>query len=255
MCQICARSTPPFGIFLHSSAVVTVAERSIDVDTEKGENLKNKQAEQQSSGIEKNSIAIYRTKDGKTEIEVKLKEETVWLSQIKMARLFDKVVPTINEHIKNIYKEKELEQKSTIRKFRIVQTEGGRRVERPIDFYNLDVIISVGYRVKSLRGTQFRIWATKTLKDYLIQGYAVNQKRLSEQSVKLKELQDTIKFIKTKSSHPELSDQTQELLNIINEYANSLTLLYQYDKGTLKEIRGKKPEFILTYKDSQKLIV
>ena len=113
-------------------------------------------------------------------MDVRLEEETVWLSQKQMAELFDKDVRTINEHSGNIYKEAELDQKSTIRKFRIVQKEGNRNVSREIDFYNLDVIISVGYRISSLRGTQFRIWATKTLKDHLIKGYTVNEKRLLE---------------------------------------------------------------------------
>jgi hypothetical protein len=111
----------------------------------------------------KGEIVIYKSKEG-PKLEVHLKEETVWLTQKQMALLFDKGVPTINEHIKNIYKEGELDEKSTIRNFRIVQNEGGRQVERNMDFYNLDVIISVGYRVKSVNGTQFRIWATQTLK-------------------------------------------------------------------------------------------
>ena len=126
----------------------------------------------------KGEIVIYQTSKKEIELRVRLEEETVWLAQKQMAILFEKGIPTINEHIKNIHKEKELDKNSTIRKFRIVQTEGGRQVERDIEFYNLDVIISVGYRVKSHCGTQFRIWATKTLKDHLIKGYAINEKRL-----------------------------------------------------------------------------
>jgi len=127
--------------------------------------------------IKKGEIVIYKSKDG-PKLEVRLDKETVWLTQKQMALLFDKEISTINEHIKNIYKEGELDEKSTIRKFRIVQNEGGRRVKRDIEFYNLDVIISVGYRVKSLRGTQFRIWATKTLKQHLVKGYIINEKQL-----------------------------------------------------------------------------
>jgi len=108
----------------------------------------------------KNEIIIYTTTDGKETFEVNLKKETVWLSQKQMTSLFEKDVRTINEHIGNIYKEKELIKSSTIRKFRIVQIEGKRQVERMRSCYNLDVVISVGYRVKSQRGTQFRIWAT-----------------------------------------------------------------------------------------------
>ena len=115
-------------------------------------------------------IVIYQTKDGNTQLDIRLKEDTVWLTQKQMAFLFDKNNMTINEHIKNIYQEGELEEKPTIRKSLIVQTEGKRKVKREINFYNLDVIISVGYRVKSKQGTQFRIWANKILKDYLVKG-------------------------------------------------------------------------------------
>src|SRR5680860_863317 len=130
--------------------------------------------------IKKGEIIIYKTKGGEMSLDVKLEKETVWLSQKQMSILFNKDVRTINEHINNIYKEKELEKNSTIRKFRIVQKEGARKVVRNIDFYNLDIVISVGYRVKSQRGTQFRIWATKTLKKHLLKGYTINQKRMKE---------------------------------------------------------------------------
>jgi hypothetical protein len=143
----------------------------------------------------KNEIIIYTTEDGKETFEVNLKEETVWLSQRQMSELFGKDVRTINEHIGNVYKEKELAKYSTIRKFRIVQKEGNRQVERKRNCYNLDVIISVGYRVKSQRGTQFRIWATNVLKNHLIEGYSINQKRLQENQAKIKELQKTASMI------------------------------------------------------------
>ena len=148
--------------------------------------------------IKKGEIVIYQSKDG-PKLDVRLEKETVWLTQKQMALLFDKGIPTINEHIKNIYKEGELEEKSTIRKFRIVQEEGGRQVERDIDFYNLDVIISVGYRVKSLRGTQFRIWATKTLKEHLVEGYTINEKRLLQAKNQFQELQGVISFLQEKA--------------------------------------------------------
>ena len=116
----------------------------------------------------KSQIILYRTEDGETQIQVTLQEETVWLTQAQMAKLFQRELPTINEHIKNIYEEEELEREPTIRKFRIVQTEGKRRVARDVDAYNLDVIISVGHRVRSHRGTQFRIWATQRLREYIV---------------------------------------------------------------------------------------
>jgi death-on-curing family protein len=167
-----------------------------------------------------------------------------------MALLFDKGIPTINEHIKNIYKEGELEEKSTIRKFRIVQNEGGRRVERNIEFYNLDVIISVGYRVKSLRGTQFRIWATKTLKEHLVKGYTINEKRLLQAKNQLQELQSAISFLREKSKHELLTGQEQEILNLLANYAKTLTLLEQYDKEKLSLIKKARGRFVLEYKDA-----
>ncbi len=126
------------------------------------------------------SLIFYQTEDGQTRIEVRLEDESVWLSQKLMAELFQKDIRTINEHIQNIYSEGELKANPTIRKFRIVQMEGSREVARAIDFYSLDVIISVGYRVNSLRGTQFRIWATGRLKEYLIKGFTLDDERLKQ---------------------------------------------------------------------------
>jgi len=125
-------------------------------------------------------ILFYQTEDGGSRIEVRLDENTVWLSQRLLAELFQKDVRTINEHIQNIYEEGELAPEATIRKFRIVQTEGKREVERIVDFYNLDVIIAVGYRVKSHRGTQFRRWATERLREYLVKGFTMDDERLKE---------------------------------------------------------------------------
>lgn len=116
--------------------------------------------------MKNNQIIIYQSDDGESKIEVNLKEETIWLSQRQMAELFDKDVRTINEHIHNIYEVQELDRDPTIRKFQIVQKEGNREVKRKIEMYNLDMIISVGYRVNSKRGTQFRIWATSVLKNH-----------------------------------------------------------------------------------------
>jgi len=128
----------------------------------------------------KSELILYQTEDGKTKVEVRLQDETVWLSQKLMADLFQKDVRTINEHIVNVYEEGELAPAATIRKFRIVQSEGNRQVARDIDHYNLDVIISVGYRVKSLRGTQFRIWATQRLREYIIKGFTLDDDRLKQ---------------------------------------------------------------------------
>jgi hypothetical protein len=128
----------------------------------------------------KSDLILYQTEDGKTRIDVRLQDETVWLNQKLMAELFQKDVRTINEHIVNIYEEGELVPEATIRKFRIVQREGDRQVGRDIDHYNLDVIISVGYRVKSHRGTQFRMWATQRLREYIIKGFTLDDDRLKQ---------------------------------------------------------------------------
>jgi len=203
--------------------------------------------------IKKGEVIIYRGKSA-PKIDVRLEKDTVWLTQKQMSLLFDKGVPTINEHIKNIYKEGELKRGPTIRKFRIVQNESGRQVERSIDFYNLDVIISVGYRVKSQRGVQFRIWATKTLKNHLVKGYTINEKRLKETKSKFRELQSAIAFIDKRSKSARLRGQEREILDLISSYAKTLSILEKYDKGKIGRPRGKRAEFVLTYESSLKII-
>ena len=125
-------------------------------------------------------MLVYQTEDGLTKIDVNMQNETVWLSLDQMADLFQRDKSTISRHIKNIFDEGELDRNSTVAKFATVQNEGNRQVERAIDYYNLDVIISVGYRVKSQRGVQFRIWATNILKEYIKKGFAMDDDRLKE---------------------------------------------------------------------------
>ncbi len=143
-------------------------------------------------------IIIYQNTEGKIKIDVRLEEETVWLTQAQLCELFNKSKATVSEHIKNVFEEGELDAGATVRKFRTVQLEGNREVEREIDHYNLDVIISVGYRVKSPQGTQFRIWATQRLKEYIIKGFALNDDRFkSGNSMNyFNELQDRIREIR-----------------------------------------------------------
>ena len=201
-----------------------------------------------------NEIIIYTTEDGKETFEVNLKEETVWLSQRQMAELFVKDVRTINEHIGNIYKEKELSKSSTIRNFRIVQKEGNRLVERERSCYNLDVIISVGYRVKSQRGTQFRIWATNILKNHLIQGYTINQKRLQENQAKIKELKETSRMVERLLLQKNLeSTEATGLLQVILDYQKALHLLdeYDYQELEIKEVTAHE-KFKLTHEKARK---
>ena len=140
-------------------------------------------------------IQIFTTKDGKTEIEVQLDNETVWLNQYQLESLFETDRTSVNRHISNIYKTEELEKKSTCAKIAQVQKEGDREIKRKIKYYNLDVIIAVGYRVNSKRGTEFRIWANKILKDFLIKGFSINEKRLSKQNEQLRELKESVKIL------------------------------------------------------------
>lgn len=128
------------------------------------------------SELMRDEIIIYQADETSTSIEVRIEEETVWLNRQQISTLFERDVKTIGKHINNVFEEGELDKSSTVANFATVQNEGGRKVERQIEYYNLDVIISIGYRVKSKRGTQFRIWANKVLKDYLLKGYAVNQR-------------------------------------------------------------------------------
>jgi hypothetical protein len=130
--------------------------------------------------VPKSDLLFYQTEDGRARIEVRFQDETAWLNQKQMAELFQVSVPTVNEHIRNIFREGELRAEPTIRKFRIVQKEGSREVVREVDHFNLDVIISVGYRVKSHRGTQFRIWATQRLREYIIKGFTLDDERLKQ---------------------------------------------------------------------------
>ena len=167
--------------------------------------------------MENSEIKIYRTPEGKTSIEVKLEKDTVWLSLNQMANLFKRDKSVISRHINNIYKEGELERDSTVAKIATVQKEGKREIIRNIEYFNLDVIISVGYRIKSKRGTQFRIWANQVIKDYLIKGYVVNQQRLQKQSEQFNELKETIKILENTLNYKELTnDESKGLLKIIS---------------------------------------
>jgi prophage maintenance system killer protein len=175
-------------------------------------------------------IIIYEMPDGQAAIDVKLENDTVWLSQEQMANLFNKAKSTVNEHIKNIYKEGELLEHETKSKF-----GNSEFPDKPTSFYSLDVIISVGYRVKSTRGTQFRIWANRVLKDYLTKGYAINEKRLQEQSRQLEELKQTVKLLgNVISTHELTSDEANGLLKVVTDYTYALDVLDQYDHQVLE---------------------
>ena len=184
-----------------------------------------------------NPIEIYQTSDGQTQVEVRFGQETVWLSQAQMAQLFDTSADNISLHLKNIYAEGELDEQATTENFSVVRTEGSRKVTRQIKHYNLDAVISTGYRVKSRYATQFRIWATARLKDYLLKGYALNQSRLQQNAA---ELEQAVALIRKTAASPELTVESgRGLVDIIGRYAQTFLWLQQYDEGLLSEPKAQ----------------
>ena len=193
----------------------------------------------------KNEIVLFENQDVK--LKVNMKDETVWLSLEQMARLFDRDKSVISRHIKNALRE-ELDD-STVANFATVQNEGNRNVTRNIDYYNLDMIISVGYRVKSQNGVIFRKWANKILKDFLLKGYAVNQKRLEylEKTIKLIDIAGRI--------DTELkSDEAKEIIKVINTYSNALNLLDDYDHKRIVKPNGTKNNKQVTYETCMNVV-
>ncbi|OUP58052.1 phosphoribosylaminoimidazolesuccinocarboxamide synthase [Faecalitalea cylindroides] len=193
-----------------------------------------------------NEVVIF--KNGELELEVTVSEnrENVWLSQDQMATLFDVDRSRVTRHIKNIYDDNELDENSTCAENALVQTEGKRKVKRTIKIYNLDMILAVGYRVKSPNGIIFRKWATSILKDYMIRGYAINQKRLDA-------LHKTVE-IQTRILASTLELDEKEVLNVIETYANALSLLDDYDHGLLSKPEGTDFIYRLSYQECRELI-
>ena len=204
--------------------------------------------------MENDKIIIYQTEDGQTQIDVRLENETVWLTQAQMAVLFEKTPQNITMHIGNAYKEGELERDSTCKEYLQVQQEGTRKVSRIVKYYDLDVIISVGYRVKSKRGTAFRIWARKIIKDYLVKGYAVNQLLHHEQIGELRQLVNMLG--RTIQSQPPLStDETNALFEVVTDYTYALDTLdnYDYQRLTISKTTKEEP-FRATYENAMEEI-
>lgn len=196
-------------------------------------------------------IIIYKTVEKGVGLKVRVENETIWLDAHQMAQVFGVNRPAVVKHINNIYKSKELSEKATCSILEQVAADGKIR---EMNFYNLDAVISVGYRVNSQKATQFRIWATKTLRDYLVKGFAINEKRLLEAREKFNELKTAIDFLQEKSKKELLKGQAGEILNLLSAYAKTLTMLEQYDKGNLKEAKGKKTKFVLSYEKCLQVI-
>ncbi|MBU0483577.1 MAG: virulence protein RhuM/Fic/DOC family protein [Proteobacteria bacterium] len=182
---------------------------------------------------EHGEIIIYQAEDGQSFLEIHFEEETVWLTLNQMADLFERDKSVISRHLHTIYSSGELDKDATVAKNATVQIEGGRKVRRDIEWYNLDAIISVGYRVNSKRGVRFRQWATSVLRDHLIKGYTVNERRLAEKG--LSEMEQAIALLtRTLESHESLTDEGRAVLDVINRYARSWSLLLKYDEDRLE---------------------
>ena len=201
-----------------------------------------------------NQIVIYQSEDGQTQVDVRLENETVWLTQAQMVDLFQTTKQNVSLHVGNVFKEGELEEKSTVKEYLTVQKEGERKVSRKVKYYNLDVIISVGYRVKSKRGTAFRIWANNVLKQYLIKGYAVNERMRKEQIGELRQLVGMLG--RTIQNQPLLSnDETDALFKVVTDYTYALDTLDNYDYGRLAINKTTKDEpFHATYDNAMEAI-
>ena len=189
------------------------------------------------------SLIFYKSEDGNIQLNVKLEKDTVWLTQSQMSNLFGVDRTVIVRHIRNIYKSAELCENATCAKNAQVQEEGGRTVRRTIPYYNLDMIISVGYRVNSKNATQFRIWATSILKQYLIKGYAINDQRLQQ-------LGEVIRIMKRTQNELD----AKQVLSVIENYSTALTLLDDYDHQCMKRPEGSKATYVLSYEECRNLI-
>nr|WP_211229027.1 RhuM family protein [Geothrix fermentans] len=203
----------------------------------------------------RSELLLYEADDGQTRVQVRLEDETVWLSQRQMAELFQKSIPTINEHIQNIYEEGELQPEATLRNFRMVQIEGTREVGRDIAFYNLDVIISVGYRVCSHRGTQFRIWATQRLREYIVKGFVLDDERLKHPPAEGSGLPDRFNKLlerirDIRASERRMYLRVREIFAMASDYAPS-----QAETAAFFSVIQNKLHFAATGKTAAELIL
>jgi len=194
-------------------------------------------------------IVLYQAPDGTVELDVRLERESIWLSLNQMAELFNRDKSVISRHLRNVFKEGELEQEATVAKNATVQREGGREVVREIEYFNLDAVLSVGYRVNSKRGTQFRIWATRVLRDHLLKGYTVNERRL-------RDLNQAVRLIATVADRQDLSgDEAKALLRVVGEYRFALDLLDDYDYQRVGDPpSGEKAVYSLSYPEALRIV-
>jgi len=200
----------------------------------------------------KGEIIIYKTSKNEVELKVRFENENIWLSLNQIAKLFGRDKSVISRHLSNIFKSRELSKNSVVAKIATTAADG--KIYQ-VKFYSLDAIICVGYRVNSQRATQFRIWATKILKQYILKGYSINKNRLAEARDKFNELQNAVSFLQRKSQKKLLKGQECEILSLLADYSKTLSLLEQYDKGKLIVQKGRKSKFVLKYDDCLKIII
>ena len=183
-------------------------------------------------------IVLYVATDGGVRLDVKLEQETVWLTQLQMATLFETTPENVLMHLKNVYAEKELVERSTTKDFLAVRTEGKRQVRRKLKHYNLDAIISVGYRVNSKRGVRFRQWATGVLHEHIVQGYTLNAQRLADRG--FGEIEQAVGLLaRTLTANALVTDEGRAVLEVVQQYTHAWKLLLEYDEGRLAERPGK----------------
>jgi death-on-curing family protein len=201
----------------------------------------------------KNQIIIYRTKSGLLELQADIIHDTFWLTQQQVADIFDVQKAAISKHAKNIFDSDELEKKSTVSKMETVQIEGDREIKRRIEYYNLDLILSIGYRVNSKKATLFRQWATKVLRDHITKGFTINERRLKEkEQAKLSELQRAIHLLQNATQSKKVGkSEALGLLQVITDYANSWVALHDYDEGKIQLKKSRKASFVFDYEQAK----
>ncbi|MCF6331484.1 MAG: virulence protein RhuM/Fic/DOC family protein [Sulfurimonas sp.] len=191
----------------------------------------------------KNKVVIFKNSDGKSELEIEFDGESVWLTQKQIVEIFEKDRSVITRHINNIIKDQEVDEKSNVQKMHIANSD------KPVKFYSLDIVLAVGYRTSSKKAIDFRKWATSILKQYLLDGYAINEKKLNTQKELLSNLKQTI-FMLT-SSH---RGDEKEILNLLNQYTKTLSLLEQYDKDSIDDFEGSQSNYVLTYRETKEVL-
>lgn len=191
----------------------------------------------------KNEIVLFESRDGAVTLPVPVRDESVWLTRMQMADLFDVTPQNITIHLKKVYAAGELEREATSKDFLLVQTEGGRQITRSVNCYSLDAIISVGYRVNSTRATQFRIWATRILKEYIVRGYAINRERM-------RQLGQTVEVMKRVAN----SLDVEQVLDVVNAYSTALDLLDGYDHQTIAKPKAKGRSVALSYEECRRFV-